>query len=103
MDTSESRKFLKRYPAIEETAARILYHKGIDFKDEEIYNWSIRTVRMPAEFTNNGEITIGKLFIDNEFVINIYPMTKELEDTINQLYPIPVIRPKDQDVEPIPQ
>lgn len=107
METEESRKFLSRLPATEELVARILFHKGIDFKDEEIFNWSIRTVRMPAENTNSGQITVGKLFVDNEFVINIFPVDDKLQKIIDELYPVPKSKPnphsEDQDVEPIPQ
>ena len=98
METTESRKFLKQFPDTEAIVKRIVNSHGIDYDNEDIFTWEIRSVKLPDKDSHIGTITIYKLWINNEFVINVSPLTPELLKIIDELYPNPL--PKDQDVEP---
>lgn len=88
METPESRKFLKRFPDTEAIVKHIVNSHGIDYDNEDIFSWKIRSVKQPSEDSHTGTITIYKLWINNEFVINVSPLTPELLKIIDEKYPI---------------
>ena len=86
MDVEQSKKLLKRFPEVEKTVKQILTHHRIDYDTDEL-SWEIRPVKMPDKESNNGEKTFYKLYIHNEFIINVSPMTSELLTILNERYP----------------
>jgi len=98
METTESRKFLKRFPDTEAIVKHIVNSRGIDYDNEDIFTWEIRSVKLPDQDSHIGTTTVYKLWINNEFVINVSPMTPKLLKMIDELYPNSL--PKDQAAEP---
>ena len=77
MTTEESRKFIERFPPLKDTLVKILEKHNIDYDNDEVFNWELRRVIQPCPENYHGSITHTKLFIDNQFVVNIIPLAKE--------------------------
>ena len=89
METPESRIMLKKYPATEALVRQILGAMAIDYDDETVYSWEIRVLSRPDREVQSGTGTVAKLWVNNEFVVNVSPITEELRDWIDITYPLP--------------
>lgn len=84
MNAEQARHYLKKDPREEQVVRQILQQYRLDY--EKSNNWELRDIRIPDMTSITGETSNKKLYIANNFIVNISPLTKELLKTIEEKF-----------------
>ena len=83
MTTEESRAYLKRNPGVLNLVKIVFSYYNLDY--ETFNNWQLRSIKLPDP-ASVVDLIVQKLYIANEFIVNVSPVTVEIQNLIKERY-----------------